>query len=104
MRILLIKSCLGRKEPPILPFSLAYMTNNLDGREVSILNSNTVDNPFDSTRNKLVDFKRQAIGISLRNIDMTRYKDMYYNPQIRLGEVIYKSLLKIKGIFKILEK
>ena len=78
MRILLIQSYLGRKEKPLLPLGLAYVATNLNGHEVSIVDPNIVNSPFDSIRKKLTDFDPEVIGISLRNIDTTLYKDRFY--------------------------
>jgi anaerobic magnesium-protoporphyrin IX monomethyl ester cyclase len=78
MRVLLVQSYLGRKERPILPLGLAYLASHLEGHEVSVLDPNIAENPWDSLKKGVVNFKPQAIGISLRNIDTTQYKDIFY--------------------------
>jgi len=79
MKILLIQSYLGRKETPILPVGLAYLANRLHGHEVSILDPNVEDDPYGSIRKRMADFKPDIVGLSLRNIDTTTYRDIYYH-------------------------
>lgn len=81
MRVLLIQSYLGRREKPILPLGLAYLANSLNGHEVSILDPNIEDDPYGAMRKRIADFKPEVVGLSLRNIDTTSYKDIYYHYQ-----------------------
>lgn len=78
MRILLIQSYLGRKELPVLPLGLAYLTRSLQEHEVSVIDPNVEADPFGSIREKLANFKPDAVGISLRNIDATMFKNNFY--------------------------
>lgn len=78
MRILLLQSYLGRKENPVFPLGLAYLSVYLNEHEVSILDPNIEDSPFDAIRSRLEGFKPEIIGISLRNVDTTLYRDQFY--------------------------
>ncbi len=103
MRILLIQSYLGRKEKPLLPLGLAYIAGSLNGHEISIVDPNIENDPLGSIRKKLISFKPEVIGISLRNIDTTLYKDMFYYykalfPTIELiKEIAPHSIIIIGG-------
>ncbi len=79
MRVLLIQSYLGRKENLIFPIGLAYLANSLKEHEVSAFDPNIEDDPYGAMRKIIKDFNPDVIGISLRNIDTTSYKDMYYH-------------------------
>ena len=79
MRVLLVQSYLGRRETPVLPLGLAYLANSLNGHEVSILDPNIEDDPYGAIRKRIEDFKPDIVGLSLRNIDTTSYRDMYYH-------------------------
>lgn len=78
MRILLIQSYLGRKEKSVFPLGLAYLARNLDEHDVAAIDPNVLDDPFGSLRKKLHDFRPEIIGISLRNIDTTVFKDRFF--------------------------
>ncbi len=78
MKILLLQSYLGRKEPAVFPLGLSYLASYLSGHEVSAIDPNVESEPFDAIRKKLSDFKPEVIAISLRNIDTTVYKDRFY--------------------------
>lgn len=78
MRILLIQSYLGRKEKPVFPLGLAYLVRNLDEHDVAAIDPNVLDDPFGSLRKKLNDFRPEIVGISLRNIDTTVFKDRFF--------------------------
>lgn len=102
MRVLLVQSYLGRKEKPLLPLGLAYVAGSLNGHEVSILDPNIGGDPFDSIRKKLISFKPEVIGISLRNIDTATYKDFFYyyktlSPTVELIKEITPSSFIIIG-------
>ncbi len=80
MKILLIQSYLGEKEPPVLPLGLAIVAANLDGHEIQVLDMNIVDRPFDTLEARIKQFEPNVIGISIRNIDSTnkRKVNWYY--------------------------
>lgn len=79
MRVLLIQSWLGRKETPVFPLGLAYIAGSLRGHEVCILDPNISENPFLVMKRKIKDFRPEVVGISLRSIDTTVYKDIFYH-------------------------
>lgn len=93
MRVLLIQSYLGRKEKPVLPLGLACVASRLHEHEVSILDPNIADDPFDSIGKKLIRFKPEVVGISLRNIDTATYKDPFY-----YYKILAPTVELIKGI------
>jgi anaerobic magnesium-protoporphyrin IX monomethyl ester cyclase len=80
MRILLIQSWLGRREPPVAPLGLATLAAQLPGHEVRIFDPNLSRNPGPDTATIIADFEPEVVGISLRNIDTTKYSDsfLYY--------------------------
>ena len=93
MRILLLQSYLGRQEPPVAPLGLAVIAANLSGPVVKIFDPNTKDDPWARTSQILHSFQPEIIAISLRNIDTTKYSDMflYYNHFIKYVDYIAKN-------------
>lgn len=77
MRILLIQSYLGRKEPPVAPLGLAVIAANLAGQTVKIFDPNIQKDPLTASREIIYSFQPDLIGISLRNIDTTKYSDIF---------------------------
>jgi len=90
MRILLLQSYLGRKEPPAAPLGLAVLAANLSGHTVKIFDPNTKDDPFAGTAQILHSFQPEIIGVSLRNLDTTKYSDMflYYRHFVKYTDFI----------------
>lgn len=79
MKVLLIQSYLGRKEPPVYPLGLAYIATFLNNHIVRIFDPNIASDPWDMLRKELSDFSPDIIGVSLRNIDnQQRIKTFYY--------------------------
>jgi anaerobic magnesium-protoporphyrin IX monomethyl ester cyclase len=80
MRLMLIQSWLGRREPPVAPLGLASLAAQLPQHEVRIFDPNLAADPGRDTYRLLEDFQPEVIGLSLRNIDTTKYSDsfLYY--------------------------
>ena len=78
MRILLIQAYLGRREPPVAPLGLASLAAHLPRHEVKIFDPNIAANPLKDTADVIEDFQPELIGLSLRNIDTTKYSDQYF--------------------------
>jgi radical SAM superfamily enzyme YgiQ (UPF0313 family) len=80
MRILLIQSYLGRREPPVAPLGLASLAAHLQKHQVKIVDPNVARNPLADTIALVEDYQPDIIGLSLRNIDTTNFRDpfLYY--------------------------
>ena len=74
-RVLLVQAPLGRKEPPVLPLGLAWLASGLPADQpVAIYDPNVDERPVE----EVIDtFRPDVVGVSLRNIDTTQYKDPY---------------------------
>ena len=77
MRILLIQSYLGRREPLVAPLGLAVLAANLPSGELKIFDPNILSNPLSYTSTLISDYKPNIIGLSLRNIDTAEYNDVF---------------------------
>ncbi len=77
MQVLLIQSYLGRREPPVAPLGLASIAANLEDHNVRIYDPNVSADPLQETDQVIEDFQPDIIGISLRNIDTTKYSDQF---------------------------
>lgn len=78
MRILLMQSYLGRKEKiNIFPLGLSYMATGLGSHTLKALDLNIEDNYRLAIKKCLTEFKPEIIGISLRNLDTTKEKDIF---------------------------
>ena len=90
MRILLIQSYLGRKEPPVAPLGLAVLAASLKPHDISITDPNILPHPLEDTLKIINELAPDVIGVSLRNIDTTKYSDqfLYYNHFERFIESI----------------
>lgn len=74
-RVLLIQAPLGRREPPVLPIGLAWLAAGLPaGWPIRIHDPNVDDTPVEAV---VAAFRPDVVGLSLRNIDTTQYKDPY---------------------------
>lgn len=81
MRILLLQSYLGRPEPLglIFPIGLCYIASSLmDAHEVAVVDLNLCKDAYRELDDILTSFKPDVVGISLRNIDTTQKKDVFY--------------------------
>lgn len=77
MKILLLQSYLGRPEKPIFPLGLACLCACLDGHEVRVFDPNVASDPYGDMAGSLQRFQPEVVGISLRNIDTTQFRDPY---------------------------
>jgi radical SAM superfamily enzyme YgiQ (UPF0313 family) len=77
MRILLIQSYLGRREPPVAPLGLATLAAQVKGHDIRIFDPNVAANPQADTVSVIEDFSPEFIAFSLRNIDTTKYSDQF---------------------------
>jgi radical SAM superfamily enzyme YgiQ (UPF0313 family) len=94
MRILFIPSYLGRREPAVAPLGLLSLAGNLaPGHSLRIFNPNLAQNPWDETKNAIEEFSPDIIGISLRNIDTTKFSDQFYYYPHFVGYVEFISSL-----------
>ena len=77
MRILLIQAYLGRREPPVAPLGIASLAAQISQHQVIIFDPNISTSPLKETTRLIQDFDPQIIGISLRNIDTTKFSDQF---------------------------
>ncbi|MBN1592849.1 MAG: cobalamin-dependent protein [Candidatus Coatesbacteria bacterium] len=81
MRLLLVQAYLGRFEPPIFPAGLNALARYLSLKtehKVSILDMNIHREPYDGLNAALKAHSPDVVGISLRNVDTTQYRDRFY--------------------------
>jgi anaerobic magnesium-protoporphyrin IX monomethyl ester cyclase len=80
MKVLLVQSYLGRyeSEGPILPLGLCCIASALIGHNIQIFDPNVSDSPFIELEERVKAFKPHLVGISLRNIDTTKKRDIFY--------------------------
>ena len=77
MKIFLLQSYLGRAEKPIYPIGLAYLGSCLQEHELQAYDPNVSSDPYGELADRLKRFQPEVVGISLRNIDTTQYRDPY---------------------------
>ncbi|RJP80639.1 MAG: radical SAM protein [Candidatus Zixiibacteriota bacterium] len=77
MKIFLLQSYLGRSEKPIYPLGLAYLGASLRDHEVLAFDPNVAADPYGELAARLGRFRPDVVGISLRNVDTTQYRDAY---------------------------
>ncbi|NQS97318.1 MAG: radical SAM protein [candidate division Zixibacteria bacterium] len=77
MRILLIQAYLGRREKPIYPLGLAYLSAMLKDYEIQVIDPNILNDPLGDLRKVIIAFQPEIIGISLRNMDTTQIRDPF---------------------------
>lgn len=104
MKILLVQAYYGRNEPGglLFPIGLCYISTALSKHEVQIIDLNTYESPFDELRKKILSFKPAVVGVSLRNIDTTQRRDIFFyfktlEPTIRLIKDANPSIKVIMG-------
>lgn len=80
MNILLVQSYLGRHEPggAVFPLGLCYIASRLKGHNVKVFDPNVSQSPFIELEEEIKAFKPEVVGISLRNIDTTQKRDIFY--------------------------
>ncbi len=77
MKILLLQSYLGRPEKPIYPLGLAYLGAVLSEYELQAFDPNVSFDPYGELSRRLEEFNPEVVGISLRNLDTTQYRDPF---------------------------
>ncbi len=80
MKVMLIQSYLGRHEAEgaILPIGLCYIASALKRHDIEIFDPNISESPFVEMEERMKAFKPHVVGISLRNIDTTQKRDIFY--------------------------
>lgn len=80
MKILLVQSYLGRKEKtgPIFPLGLAYLAAVLKKHHVKVIDLNIEAEPYNRLKEEVSVFNPDVVGISLRNVDTTLRRDIFY--------------------------
>ncbi|MFC1854009.1 B12-binding domain-containing radical SAM protein [candidate division CSSED10-310 bacterium] len=80
MRIGLFQTYLGRHEQPVYPLGLAFIGSVLHHhqREVLCRDLNIYQSPLQELEATIKSFQPEMIGLSLRNIDTTQSRDLYY--------------------------
>jgi radical SAM superfamily enzyme YgiQ (UPF0313 family) len=77
MRIALVQSWQGRREPPVMPLGPGVLAAALGDREVAVIDPNPAPDPLGHLRDSLVEFEPHVIGFSLRNVDTTQRSDRW---------------------------
>lgn len=101
MKILLLQSYLGRKEShgTIFPIGLCYIATALmSEHDVQVVDLNMCDDPYKELDDALRGFKPDVVGISLRNIDTTQRKDVFYyfKTLSPTAQIVKKALPDVK--------
>ncbi|HHT9137086.1 MAG TPA: hypothetical protein ACFYEK_07580, partial [Candidatus Wunengus sp. YC60] len=80
MKVLLIQAYLGRNESDgaIFPLGLCYIATALKKHEVEMFDPNTSRKPYEELTEKIKCFQPQAACISIRNVDTTQKRDIFY--------------------------
>jgi anaerobic magnesium-protoporphyrin IX monomethyl ester cyclase len=77
VKVLLVQTWLGRREKPIYPIGLATIAGALGDHDVRIIDPNIFPNPWQLLEETLSDFQPDVVGLSLRNVDTTQYRDPF---------------------------
>ncbi len=92
MKIFLVQSYLGGKEPLVFPLGLSCLKACISGHEVFGFDLNTTTNPFEKLKETLDKFQPDVVGISLRNIDSTNKKIItFYYPYLKQTMDVIKT-------------
>lgn len=81
MRYLLIQSYLGRSEQPVYPLGIVFLGSVLEQQkehEVQCLDLNVQIEPYQDLIKTINEFQPEVVGLSLRNIDTTQTRDLFY--------------------------
>lgn len=106
MRILLIQQDMGIREVTfsMLPIGLTYIASALSDYEVKIFDPNLypLSSAFEELRKETEQFQPDLVGISVRNIDTTNYrnKHVHFNtvkPTIHTVKAVNKNIKIIVG-------
>ena len=95
MKVLLIQAYLGRNESDgaIFPLGLCYIATALKNHEVKMFDPNTSQKPYEELTEKIKYFQPQVACISIRNVDTTQRRDIFY-----YFKTIRPTVQLIKGI------
>ncbi|MBF0368878.1 MAG: cobalamin-dependent protein [Magnetococcales bacterium] len=97
MKVLLIQSYLGGKEPPVYPIGLASLKTALPDHDVTVLDLNMVPEPFDELSRVIREINPEVVGISLRNIDSTHQRTVtFYYAHLKTTLDVIKPLTNAK--------
>lgn len=77
LRVLLVQSWLGRREPPVMPLGPGALASVLGGSDVRVIDPNVASSPLGLLESSLRDFQPGIVGFSLRNVDTTQYADRW---------------------------
>jgi anaerobic magnesium-protoporphyrin IX monomethyl ester cyclase len=77
LKVFILQSYLGRSEKPIFPLGLAYLAANLKEHELECFDPNVSADPYGELAHRLKKFQPDVVGISLRNVDTTQYRDPF---------------------------
>jgi anaerobic magnesium-protoporphyrin IX monomethyl ester cyclase len=102
MKILLIQTWLGRKEKPIYPLGLSTLAGDLTDHEVHIIDPNVLPDPWLPLEEELIAFQPEVVGLSLRNVDTTQFRDPFVylktlQPTLDLVKRLAPSAIRIIG-------
>jgi len=78
VKLLLIQSYLGGKEPPVYPLGLACISSVLPDHELHLFDPNVSERPFKELKETIERFSPDAVGISIRNIDSTNKRQVVF--------------------------
>ena len=84
MKVLLVQSYVRDRDMLVYPLGLACLTAGLGGHTVRTLDLNVCDEPWGELSRVLGDFRPEAAGVSLRNLDSPFTKISYYEDFKRL--------------------
>jgi len=102
MKILLIQTWLGRKEKPIYPIGLATLSGVLPDHDVHIIDPNVLPDPCKPLEEELIAFQPEVVGLSLRNVDTTQFRDPFVylkslQPTLDLIKKLTPSAVRVIG-------
>ncbi|TKJ41585.1 hypothetical protein CEE37_03200 [candidate division LCP-89 bacterium B3_LCP] len=102
MNVFLLQSYLGRQEKPIYPVGLAYLGACLADHNVEAFDPNVSSDPYGELAQRLKKFQPDVVGISLRNVDTTQYRDPFVylstlEPTLKIIREYAPSAVRIIG-------
>jgi anaerobic magnesium-protoporphyrin IX monomethyl ester cyclase len=77
VKILLVQTWLGRREKPIYPVGLATLAGALVDHHVHLIDPNALPDPWELLEAELSSFQPDVVGLSLRNVDTTQFRDPF---------------------------
>lgn len=78
MKILLVQTCLGGEETPIFPLGLSCLASSIKGHNIKVIDANISSNYLVEISELLINFSPDLIGLSLRNIDSTNKRKVFF--------------------------